>query len=247
MDILKDIEKNLLNIDIYNKNADNAKLNIIKKQISEYFNSKNEENNIIMEKKMKYEDKFKRPRELNNANYEQFLEKKMYLKNIYKETKSLSALNDYLNCKLENYANIPEIYTYEYLNITEQKKRVATQPEKDKKVVPNEPKVKPKVKPDEPKVKPKECPEGQILNPTTNRCVDKKGAIGKKLVKNLVDDKPKVKPQEPKVKPQEPKVKPQEPKVKPKECPEGQILNPVTNRCVDKKGAIGKKLLKNIK
>ena len=237
MDILKDIEKNLLNIDIYNKNADNAKLNIIKKQISEYFNSKNEENNIIMEKKMKYEDKFKRPRELNNANYEHFLEKKMYFKNIYKETKSLSALYDYLNCKLEDYADIPEIYTYEYLNFTEQKKRVATQPEKDKKVVPNEP-----------KVKPKECPEGQILNPTTNRCVDKKGAIGKKLVKNLVDDKPevkpKVKPEEPKVKP---KVKPEEPKVKPKECPEGQILNPTTNRCVDKKGAIGKKLLKNIK
>lgn len=53
MDILKDIEKNFLNINIYNKNADNAKLNIIKKQIDEYFKIKNEENNIIMEKKNK--------------------------------------------------------------------------------------------------------------------------------------------------------------------------------------------------
>ena len=234
MDILKDIEKNILNINIYDKNADNAKLNIINKQISEYFDFKNEEYNIIIEKKIKYEEKYKKPRELNNSNYEQYLEKKMYLHNVYKGTKSLSDLVKYLNCKIENYADIPEIYTYEYLHVNEQKKRIATQPEKDKKNVPN---VNAKIK---------ECPEGQILNPETNRCVDKKGAIGKKILKNLVDDKPKVKPIEPKEpkEPIEPKVKPK-PKVK--ECPEGQILNPETNRCVDKKGAIGKKILKNIK
>jgi hypothetical protein len=214
MDILKDIEKNFLNINIYNKNADNAKLNIIKKQIDEYFKFKDEENNIIMEKKIRYEDKYKKPRDLNNYNYKQFLEKKMYLHNIYKETKSLSSLNEYLDCKIENYADIPEIYTYEYLHVNEQSNPTnnglikKVKPD-EQKVKPKEPKVKPKdpkVKPKDPKVKPKEpkepdvkpeapkvkeCPEGQILNPETNRCVDKKGVLGKKLLKNLPGNKDK--------------------------------------------------------
>jgi hypothetical protein len=34
---------------------------------------------------------------------------------------------------------------------------------------------------------------------------------------------------------------------KAKECPEGEVLNPKTNRCVDAKGPIGKKLLKEAK
>ena len=201
MDILKDIEKNFLNINIYNKNADNAKLNIIKKQIDEYFKFKNDENNIIMEKKIKYEERFKIPRALNNSNYEQFLEKKRYLYNIYKETKSLSDLNEYLDCKIENYMDIPEIYTHEYLHVNEQSKtkepKVAPKEPKEPKVAPKEPKEpkvapkEPKVAPKEPKVAPKECPEGQILNPETNRCIDKKGVLGKKLLKNLLDNKDK--------------------------------------------------------
>ena len=225
MDILKDIEKNFLNINIYNKNADNAKLNIIKKQIDEYFKFKNEENNIIMEKKFKYEDKYKKPRELNNYNYKQFLEKKMYLHNIYKETKSLSDLNEYLDCKIEDYADIPEIYTYEYLHVN-----VQSNPKNNGLIE----KVKPKDKPKEPKDKPKEPKEPKDKPKEPKEPKEPK-------------DKPKDKPKEPKVKPKEPKepkVKPEAPKVK--ECPDGQILNPETNRCVDKKGVLGKKLLKNL-
>ena len=58
----------------------------------------------------------------------------------------------------------------------------------------------------------KQCPEGKVLNPKTNRCVNTKGAIGRKLTKTK------------------------------KDCPEGKVLNPKTNRCVNTKGSIGKKL-----
>ena len=40
MDILKDIEKNILNINMYDKTVETGKLNLIKKQISDYFKYK---------------------------------------------------------------------------------------------------------------------------------------------------------------------------------------------------------------
>jgi hypothetical protein len=65
----------------------------------------------------------------------------------------------------------------------------------------------------------KSCPPDKILNPATNRCVSKTGAIGKKLI-GLVKTK-----------------------VIKIDCPPDKILNPITKRCVSKTGAIGKKLI----
>lgn len=70
----------------------------------------------------------------------------------------------------------------------------------------------------------KECPEGKIRNPSTNRCVNKNGKIGKALLTK----KPSL----------------ALPKSKPTDCPEGKILNPTTKRCVSVTGKIGKQLLK---
>ena len=69
----------------------------------------------------------------------------------------------------------------------------------------------------------KYCPDDKILNPESGRCVSKTGAIGKKLLKILIQTK---------------KIK------EIKECPDDKILNPESGRCVNKTGAIGKKLLK---
>lgn len=65
---------------------------------------------------------------------------------------------------------------------------------------------------------PKHCDDDKILNPKTNRCVSKSGAIGKALLKQqgLCADANK-------------------------------IFNPKTKRCVSKSGAVGKALLKNTK
>jgi hypothetical protein len=202
MDILKDIEKNILNINMYDKTVETGKLNLIKKQISDYFKYKSDENNIITQKMMKYEEEFKRPRELNNYEYELFLGKKEELYNIYRETKSLSSLYDYLNYKYENNKSIPEIYTYEHISLNERARGTN--------VV---------AKPANKNIDRKEwiqdgCPDGKVRNPITKRCVNDPSI---KKVKNEEPKEPKV----PKVPPKEPKV-PKVPKV-PKEPKEPKV------------------------
>ena len=206
MDILKDIEKNILNINIYEKNiyskhkdvlnkSNILKLDIIKKQIDDYFKHKVDENNIITQKKLKYEEKYKSARELNNYNYTAYLDKKNELHNIFKETKTLDSLYEYLKYKHTDYKNIPEIYTYEQINLDE---RVVIPPNND--------------------VNTNVCSPGKILNPKTKKCV--------KDPANKANKANKVKAKVDKVKVV---VKDD---VKEKECPEGKILNPKTNRCI---------------
>jgi hypothetical protein len=203
MEILKDIEKNILNINIfdkniYNKNKDplnNAnmqKLDAIKKQINEYFKNKDNEKNIILQKKLKYDDDYKFAREINNNNYNLFLEKKAELYNIFKKTKTLSSLYDYLDYKYTVLKEVPDIYTYEYINLNE---RV---------IVP----------PSDNKVDTNVCPAGKILNPKTKKCV-KDPANKVKEVKTVKAKKVVAIDKD-----------------KEKECPEGKILNKKTNRCI---------------
>jgi len=194
MEILKDIEKNILNINIYEKNKDplnNAnmqKLDAIKKQINEYFKYKDNEKNIILQKKLKYDEDYKFAREINNNNYNLFLEKKAELYNIFKRTKTFATLYEYLEYKYTNTKEVPDIYTYEYINLNERaiippsnsavnanvcpfgkilnkktKKCVKDPQDKEKKVVDKDEEKK--------VVKDKECPEGKILNKKTNRCI----------------------------------------------------------------------------
>ena len=227
MEILKDIEKNILSINMYSKDTEAAKLNLIKKQIADYLKYKSDENNVITQKIMKYDELYKNPRERNAYEYELFLEKKEELYNIYRDSKALGALYDYLNYKYENGGSesgsgVPDIYTYAHINLNERAKVVK---EDNKTNV---------------------CPEGKMLNPKTKRCVKDpsyKKPKEPKEPKVAPPKEPKEPPKEPKVAPpKEPKVAPpKEPKVAPpkepkapkvKECPEGKILNPKTNRCI---------------
>ena len=227
MEILKDIEKNILSINMYSKDTEAAKLNLIKKQIADYLKYKSDENNVITQKIMKYDELYKNPRERNAYEYELFLEKKEELYNIYRDSKALGALYDYLNYKYESSGSsegggsgVPDIYTYAHINLNE---RVKVVKEDNKTNV---------------------CPEGKMLNPKTKRCV--KDPSYKKPKEPKVE--PPKEPKEPKEPPKEPKEptepkEPKEPKVAPappkepkapkvKECPEGKILNPKTNRCI---------------
>ena len=205
MEILKDIEKNILNINIYEKNKDplnNAnmqKLDTIKKQINEYFKYKDNEKNIILQKKLKYDEDYKFAREINNNNYNLFLEKKGELYNIFKSTKTQATLYDYLEYKYTDAKEVPDIYTYEYINLNERA------------IIPSV----------------NVCPSGKILNKKTKKCVkdplDKEKKVVDKDKEKKVVDKDKEK-----------KIvdKDKEKKVVDKECPEGKILNKKTNRCI---------------
>ena len=204
MDILKDIEKNILNINMNEKganakdplNANNSnvlKLNTIKKRISDYFEYKNNTNNIIAQKKMKYQEMYNNVRENNNTNYDFFLEKKEDLRNILKETKTLSALYDYLNYKIIGYKEVADIYTSEYISLEERA-------------------VNPSNAANAANAAANHCPAGKVLNPKTKKCVNAK------KVKAKADDKAD-------------DDKAGAAKVK-KVCPEGKVLNPKTNRCI---------------
>uniref|UniRef100_A0A6C0K5W3 Uncharacterized protein n=1 Tax=viral metagenome TaxID=1070528 RepID=A0A6C0K5W3_9ZZZZ len=211
MEILKDIEKNILNINMYSKDIEPTKLNLIKKQIADYYKYKSDESNVITQKIMKYDELYKNPRERNNYEYELFLAKKEELYNIYKETRTLAALYDYLNYKYDT-AIIPDIYTYAHINLNEREKIV-----KDAKA--------PKA------ANAKVCPEGKILNPKTNRCVKDPSYKKPKEAKtaNAAKEPPKADAKDASASaPAIPAIPAKEPKV----CPEGKILNPKTNRCI---------------
>ena len=211
MEILKDIEKNILNINMYSKDTEPAKLNIIKKQIGDYNKYKSDENNVIAQKIMKYDELYRNKRERNDYEYELFLGKKGELYNIYREVGTLGALYEYLNYKYDDgkecYQSIPEIYTYAHINLNE-RERVVKDDKKDN-----------------------VCHEGKMLNPKTKRCV-KDPSYKKPKEAKEPKEAPVAPPKEPKITPvKEPKVAPPKaPKIK--ECPEGKILNPKTNRCI---------------
>ena len=86
----------------------------------------------------------------------------------------------------------------------------------------------------------KKCPKDKILNPETDRCVNKNGKIGKQILdkksKRKSKRKSKSKSQEKKLKSKSPK------KSQEKKCPKGKILNPETDRCVNENGKIGKEI-----
>jgi hypothetical protein len=174
MDILKDIEKSLLAINMYDKSAEPAKLSKIKKLVGDYFKHKGDESIVVSQKIAKYDEQFKKVRERNDYEYDLFLEKKDELRSIFKETKTLSSLYDYLNYKYTNdHQSIPDIYTYEYFDLNDRivvpKASKAKEPKKDDKETkaPKAPAV-PKAK--APKEL-KECPEGKVRNPITKRCI----------------------------------------------------------------------------
>ena len=183
MDILKDIEKSLLAINMYDKSAEPAKLSKIKKLVGDYFKHKGDESNVVSQKIAKYDVQFKKVRERNDYEYDLFLEKKDELRSIFKETKTLSSLYDYLNYKYTNdHQSIPDIYTYEYFDLNDRivvpKAPKAKEPKKDDKEtkVPKAPKAPkapavPKAKAAKATKELKECPEGKVRNPITKRCI----------------------------------------------------------------------------
>ena len=79
----------------------------------------------------------------------------------------------------------------------------------------------------------KTCDKNKILNPKTNRCVLRDGAIGKRILKTE-ETSPKTKQATGN------RISPAR-----KTCDKNKILNPKTNRCVLRDGDIGKRIFKS--
>jgi hypothetical protein len=180
-----------------------------------------------MLKKQKYEDDYKKAREINNYNYELFLERKDELHQIFKETKTLASLYDYINYKNKDYADIPDIYTYEHISFEERKEQAADVPSKMKKkdVADKEPKKKKDAADKEPKKK----KDAADKEPKKKDAADKEP----KKKKDVADKEPKKKKDAADKEPKKKKDSADKAAVvKVKECKEGKILNPITNRCI---------------
>ncbi len=171
MDILRNIEKKILNIANNNTND----VNSLKKDIKEYLDNFDKQQDINNQKKNKYEELYENKRMLAHISYENYLSIKEDLMKEIKKDKTKGAIRKYLEYKYEA-SDIPEIYTYQKLSLKndivdkivkptppkEPKKLIPTPPKEPKKLIPTPPKEPKKLIPTPPK-EPKK-PSDAILN-----------------------------------------------------------------------------------
>lgn len=231
MDILRNIEKNIINICNNDKYDINDTI-ILKNNIKEYFKNLNDKENIINQKKIKYNEIYEVPRINQDLEYSKYLNDKRNLLNIFEEEKTKSALYNYLNLERPKYNDI-DLYSYENINLIEKRKL-------DKVVIHKD--INKPIK----KLKPaKICPEGKEINPLTGNCVKKckedeirdletgKCKKLKKEAKKKVKDEVKEDKKENEKGENEPVNKCSEKKIK--ECEDiGKKCNPLSGRCIKK-------------
>ena len=257
MDILRNIEKKILNIANNNTNS-TSEINNLKKDIKQYLDFFDKREELKREKKNIYDELYDNKRKAYQISYENYLlEKKELMKDVIKE-RTKGAIRKYLEYKYEDeeaLANIPNIYTYENIRLNN------VVPVSLKPVPPKEPRKNPKdikerkvIKAPKPPTVPNKVPkpvqpskptviEPMVPKPPTilseptviEPMVPKPPTKPKKLPKML--NKPKLPPTEQKeisdVHQKPPNKLPNLNK-EVKECPEGEEINPKTGKCVKK-------------
>ena len=191
MDILRNIEKKILNIANNNTND----VNSLKKDIKEYLDNFDKQQDINNQKKNKYEELYENKRMLAHISYENYLSIKEDLMKEIKKDKTKGAIRKYLEYKYEA-SDIPEIYTYQKISLkndivdkivkpkpSKEPKKLIPKPSKEpKKLIPTpskEPKKLIPKPPKEPKKLPKlqkdtkACKDDEEINPKTGKCVKK--------------------------------------------------------------------------
>ena len=191
MDILRNIEKKILNIANNNTND----VNSLKKDIKEYLDNFDKQQDINNQKKNKYEELYENKRMLAHISYENYLSIKEDLMKEIKKDKTKGAIRKYLEYKYEA-SDIPEIYTYQKISLkndivdkivkptppkepkklipkpSKEPKKLIPKPSKEpKKLIPTpskEPKKLPKLQKDT-----KACKDDEEINPKTGKCVKK--------------------------------------------------------------------------
>ena len=116
MEILRSIEKNI--IDITNANND-IDTDMLKKNIKLYFKKIADKENINNIKKDKYYEEYENKRVEQHINYDNYLREKAELMEIFKNNKTKTALHNYLKLKTPKYNNLT-LYSYLDVKIAEE-------------------------------------------------------------------------------------------------------------------------------
>ena len=204
MEILRNINKNI--IDITNANND-IDAGLLKNNIKLYFDHISDKENISNKKREKYYENYENKRVEQNINYDNWLREKTDLMETFKLDKTKTALHNYLKLKPPKYNNNLNLYSYMDIIIDDEK--VINMP-RQQNIQPIKPKVLPSKADKCPESKKKECKEkGKKCNPDSGRCIK--------------DDKPADD------KPADDKCT----EAKKKECKDkGKICNPESGRCI---------------
>ena len=189
MEILRSIEKNI--IDITNANND-IDADMLKKNVKTYFEKIADKENINNMKRDKYYEEYENKRVEQHINYDNYLREKAELMETFKNDKTKTALHNYLKLKPPKYDNIT-LYSYLDVKIAEEKPVVV----KDEKPVAKK-EEKPVVKRVDKCTPAKiaECEKkGKKCNPSSGRCVkaEKPAAKVEEKPAAKVEDKPDAK------------------------------------------------------
>ena len=236
-------------VDIVNKNSNDIPK--LKSNIESHFKNIDEKDLECIKKKDKYFINYENKRNIDKIKYEKYLTEKSILKTIFQNEKTKISLYNYLKLKCPIKNNIPDLYTYENIEL------------KERVIIPRAPiaKVVNKINKNKKDII---CPEGKEINPVTGRCVKvcDEGKVRDPItgtcktikiekiakIKKVVTPKVNVVVVPNVVKPDEPddEIKPDEPEeqkvvsdvkvvnIKSTKCPEGKEINPITGRCVKK-------------
>jgi hypothetical protein len=232
MEILRSIEKNI--IDITNANND-IDADMLKKNIKSYFEKIADKENVNNMKRDKYYEDYENKRVEQHINYDNYLREKAELMETFKNNKTKTALYNYLKLKPPKYDNLT-LYSYLDVKIAEEKPVVVKD---DKPIVKEE---KPTAKEEKSvakqldkctPAKKAECEKkGKKCNPDSGRCVKADKPAAKE------EDKPTAKEEDKPAAKEEDKPETKVDKCTPSKIDEcekkGKKCNPDSGRCIKK-------------
>lgn len=183
MTLLDNIYIHLSNY-IENKNdIDKSKIMIL---VKEHYDNLKKEEDIIIEKKQKYNTLIENLRIENDMKYNDYSISKNELFLKWKLSNKLEDLIELVKKSPPELKNIPEIYTYTFFNKKEEKKKKedikeVKEEKKKKEDIEEVKEEKKEIKEEKKKKKDKEIPEDKVINPLTGRLISKNSVLAKKL------------------------------------------------------------------
>jgi hypothetical protein len=100
-------------IDNMSYKLDDKKLKLLDK-VNKYNITKKEHERKKQENREYYVVKYEEPRTINKQNYDDYLQQKLYLYNVWKDSKNIKDLHQYISFARPEYIEVPDVYTSQF-------------------------------------------------------------------------------------------------------------------------------------